>query len=480
MPGSHVLIDGNPVTSGGPAAASAVSSISINGAGTYTVNLSQFPSASFTNLSSFTIAGNGGDTLIAPVPSTNVWALSGVNAGSLTLSNGPGGLGSIGFTGVANLTGGDVGDTINLANSGSGITGAFTEEAGGSIAPDGLSISLPGNIGAFDTNGAGLTINGSSSLGTGNSVTFDGNLSTGGGALNVYADTISINTAASNVSLSTRDIAPGGDPSSANSLANSGDINFYGTNITLGSTSGFAGSANLYAQGNNGFLPGDINFTASFEAGQAIGTTGSPSAGFGSFISTSQIDLPLLPQLNDSAAAITLNNSMVMGGTVTFEAAASNYHVDTQLPALLTPTAITTTLPGYLQSFSLLGAAAASISNAQINLGVNSNIDAVDFSATASGTSDSEVSPIAVKVGVAMAIVDTTAEVTAAGHITTSLNTSLVSNAINTVAALADAGGNLAVPGSKNLATVGAAIAVGARIPNRQPRFPAAASSTPA
>ncbi len=58
-------------------------------------------------------------------------------------------------------------------------------------------------------------------------------------------------------------------------------------------------------------------------------------------------------------------------------------------------------------------------------------------------TSDAETNPISIDLGVSIAIVNTSATITAAGHITTTGDTTLDAGAMNTMAAIARAGGSL-------------------------------------
>src|SRR5207249_6472174 len=115
--------------------------------------------------------------------------------------------------------------------------GSFIIQASGL---ESSAISIPGTI---STSSGTVELLDSDSF-SGGSVSFSGRVDTQGGNLTVREDTISLDTAAGPVTLSTRRIAAGADPLIALSTGNSGDIALFGTTIRLGSASGSNGSAN--------------------------------------------------------------------------------------------------------------------------------------------------------------------------------------------------------------------------------------------
>ncbi len=403
---------------GGPVAAGLVKTLTITaGAGANTIDLSRLVSGALPSLQTASVSGGGGlDTLIAP-NQANTWTISGANQGNV---------GGIAFSSVENLTGGNSSDTFNLTSSTSVVTGTITELAGGNVTLSGSAIVLPGTI---ITQGGNLTINDTSTLGSGNSVTFKGQVYTQGGSLTIFADTIALATQSGPVTLSTRDLASvPGNPATGASVGDSGDIAFNGTTITLGSATGSKGNAGLFSQVETGsaFKAGAIDFKVSQAA--------------------SGLDVPVLPVVSANAAGITVNAGNVMGGDVTFEAEASSERADDGLLAS-TPYALHTEI-AFLENFTLLGGVAVASSSATINLGAKSSIVASSFTATAKANSVADVEPIALKLGIAIAVANTTASVNAAGQITTTGDTFLQSNAINTLIAIASTGGNLAGAGA--------------------------------
>ncbi|HEV3085369.1 MAG TPA: hypothetical protein VGY66_36785, partial [Gemmataceae bacterium] len=500
--------NGNMLTSG-PAAATAVQQIQISGGTQNNIfDLSQLTGTPLPNVTSFTVTGGGGnDTLIAPANQANSWAFTGQNQGGIgyysiaSVEQVSGGLGyaagdvltlpgggdaqltvtsvddngtvtgvdvtnggafenvtmnpvssvdasnanasganfnltfvpifsassPIGFTSIQNLTGGNVADTYYYSSASSFLTGTINELPGGNVTLAGRVISIPGTI---TTNGGALTINYANSLGSDNSVSFSGNADTEGGNLTVYADTISLDTVSGPVTLSSRHLAG----NAGLSTGNSGNIALFGNTITLGSFNGSNGNANLFSQADSPFTAGSITLTALQKAGAGTGNG---------------LNMPILPKLDSSAASITVNGAQVMGGVVTFSAAAESLHVNSD-PGASTAAKIIQTGINFLENFSLIGGWAQSDSNAQINLGASSSIVASSFSATASATSDAETAPTdIIGFGIAVAIAKTTAAVNAAGSITTTTaDASLQSFANNTLLAMANEGGNLGGAGA--------------------------------
>jgi hypothetical protein len=420
--GGQVKIDSaDPNT--GSLSATLVRQITITGgSGNNLIDLSQLTAGVLPNLQSGSIQGNGGlDTLIAP-NQPNTWYLTALNQGNLngtphfnaTTHRFVSATGGFTFQNVENLVGGNALDTFNYTSASAGVTGYLA------------------------TQGGNLTINSPSVLGTGSSLTLTSSVYTQGGNLSIYADTIYLNTLAGPVTLSTRHLAAlPGNPAADVSVGSSGNITLTGTSIVLGSSSKSKGNAQLFSQATNGFGAGSINLTVAQSGGAGLGS------GF---------TFPSLPNLNTSNASITLNATTVMGGAVTFSATAYNLHVTTTPPKSSTQTAIQTGID-FLQSFGVVGAVAASTSSATINLGSASAITATSFAATATATSDAETTSLLIKLGVAIATDNTTASVNAAGQITTTGDTVLQSNAVNTLEALASGGGNIK--------GAGAAVAIG-------------------
>ena len=281
---------------------------------------------------------------------------------------------------MQNVTSGNQTDTFTYTTANSLISGAIAAPAGGNLSFAGTSVTLEGTI---TTQGGSVTVNGTVSLFTGGSVTLQGNIDTQGGDLNVYADTISVDTQSGPVTLSTRDLAAvPGDPANDPSVGNSVAINFTGVNITLGSDSGISqGNANLYSQvkNENGttYTAGAITLTASEVAGGGTGGGFNP---------------PIIPvKLDSTTTGITLNAATVDGGDITFNADASSLHAnnDTANNQSTTPK----TLINGLEQFSLVGCVATSTATATINLGAGSAIVGDSFTANADGTSDAEGKP---------------------------------------------------------------------------------------
>jgi len=493
-----VLVNNSNMLTSGPAAATAVQQIRISGGTQNNIfDLSQLAGSPFPNATSFTVTGGGGnDTLIAPNNQPNTWTLTGQDQGSLDFLSvamatpASGGMGYAGdeiltvlggtgnssaqlsvtsvdssggvtgvsvlnggqystppdnpagvtggglsggatfnltfiavpritFSAVQNLTGGNQSDTFNYAGYGCFESGTISELPSGSINLEGSTISVPGTI---RTNGGDLTVNDPSAVNTvGTVVTINGTVDTHGGNLTVYAETIGIGFPIGPATVSTRQLAAGADPATALSTGKSGDITFLGAVITLGD------GANLFSQAKNGFVAGNITVTAVEEGGAASGNG---------------LHFPLLPlQLSDSSASIELDAARVMGGVVTFEVIAENLHVSSDPGTNNPPTTLQTGI-AFLENFDLIGTFAKSNSDAEIKLGAGSSIVADSFGARATATSDAEAAPTAIKFGIAIAYVDTTAKIEADGSISTTGDVSLQSFANNTVFAMATPGGN--------------------------------------
>ena len=448
------LVQINNATPGtGTLAVAAVTQLSISsGPGGGVIDLSQLVSGALPNLQSGQIQGSGATTLIAPLDQANTWILAGRNQGSLDLFT---------FQGVQNLTGGNQADAFTYNPSGF-VSGTISEPAGGNVTLIGSTIFLSGSLvtqggsvtvqspfpgnsftvsGSIDTQGGALTVYSGDPVGSGDFFTVSGSIYTQGGDLTVDADTIYLDTQSGPATISTRDLASvPGNQATDPSVGDSGNISLNGINITLGSATSSLGSANLYSQ---------IEQSSQFTAG-TIDLTASEAAGAGS---GSGLNFPAWPKLNSTQTSITLNTAEIEGGTVTFTAMALSLHVDTAAPDSSLPATVIQTGIDFLQNFSIIGGLAMSSSQAAIDLGAASSIVASSFTATATATSDAETQPISIKLGVAIAIVNTTAEVDAAGHIATTGDITLDSGAINTLCAIANAGGSLA--------GAGAAVAIG-------------------
>ena len=333
--GGMVLIN-NANPGSGPLAAAAVTQMSIStGPGGGTIDLSQLAGAALPNLQSGQIQGNGNTTLVAPLGQANAWTVTGANQGTL---------GVLSFQGVQNLTGGNQTDTFVYGASGS-VSGTISEPAGGSVTLVGSTIALPGTLntqggsvsvqsplpgfalnnsftasGNIETQGGAVNVFLANPVGSGDSFTLSGGIYTQGGNVSVNADTIALNTQSGPATISTRDLAATpGNPASDPSVGNSGNISLTGISITLGSTSGLAASANLYAQVDSGsqYTVGTISLTASETAGAGNGS------GF---------NFPVLPKVDITQTGITLNTAVVEGGAVTFTAIASSLHVTSAPP----------------------------------------------------------------------------------------------------------------------------------------------------
>ena len=247
-------------------------------------------------------------------------------------------------------------------------------------------------------------------------------------------ENIVVAPASTPVVISTRDIAIGGNPATAPSIGNSGDLLMTATNITLGTATN---SAALYSQATNPFTPGSITLAVLQDGG--IGT----GQGF---------SFPLLPHVLTSTATITLNNATVVGGAVTFTSETTNLQVLTAAPTSNVPTSVQTAIIG-LENLTLIAGVTVSTSTSTITLGAASSIKASSFTATTSATADAEIAPIAIKLGVAVGVDNTTSTINVAGKIDTTGDTFLQSNAVNTLSLFVNAGGNIK--------GAGAAVAVG-------------------
>ena len=399
-----------------------------------------FPLSSFTQI--HVHAGTGSDTLIVDetngnfVPSqgvqwdggdpgasdtlqivdntANTWNITSPNAGTLN--------GNITFTNVSNLIGGGTSNTLNYA-AGASISGTIS---GGSVP---LTIDDPLGtlqiLGTVTDQGGPVTLSGAN-------VDIDGNILTYGGALTVSTPgDITVDPAPATVIVSTRDIAVGADPATAPSIGNSGNIAMTGTNITLGTGTS---SAALYSQVQPGstFTPGSITLAVSQDGGEGNGS------GF---------TLPPVLHISTSTATITLNNAIVDGGVVTFTSEATNLEIDTAAPTSDTPTVVDTAID-FLKDITLIAGVSVATSTSTINLSAASSITGSSFTATTAATSDAEVEPIGIKIGVAIGVDNTTSTISVAGSINTTGDTFIQSNAVNTLSVKSDAGGNLAGAGA--------------------------------
>ncbi|MGA2254188.1 MAG: hypothetical protein ABSG53_05955, partial [Thermoguttaceae bacterium] len=440
--GGFVQIN-NAAPGTGQLAAAVVTQLSISsGPGGGTIDLSQLVTGALRDLQSGQIQGSGATTLTAPLNQANTWLLTGANQGSVDVFT---------FQGVQNLTGGNQSDSF-IYESGGSVTGTISEPAGGSVTLTGSTIAIPGALntqggnvtvqsplpglssnnsftvsGSIDTQGGALAVFLSDPVGSGDSFNVSGSIYTQGGNLTVDADNIALDTESGPATLSTRDLASvAGNQATDPSVGNSGNISLSGINITLGSDTGDEASANLYSQieQTNQFTTGTIDLTASEAAGAGTGN------GF---------NFPVLPKLDSTQTGITLNTAEVAGGAVTFTAIASSLHASSAPPGSNAAATVIQTGINYLQNFSIIGGLAVSSSQATIDLSAASSITASSFAAMATATSDAETKPISIDLGVAIAIVNTDAEVNAAGHIATTGDTTLDAGAINTMSAIANA-----------------------------------------
>ena len=429
-----VQINGaNPGTGALPVAS--VTSLSITGRNT--IDISQLESGTLPNFQSGQIQGNGTATLIGPIFQTNTWWLTGSNQGNLDgteqfdVNQDYSGIqGGYSFQGVPNFQGGQQEDDFVYLAPSAVITGSVGQSFGGTLSFSGAPITAQGLVigtqpvtleGTVITGGGSVSVNGSTALGADSSVTLQGNIYTEGGNLSVYGDTITVSNQSGNVILSTRELEDTpGNPASDPSEGNSGTISFSGTNITLGSSSSSMGSADLYSQVQSGsvYYAGAINITALQEAGAGTGT------GF---------NFPVLPEVDTSSTSITLNNAIVVGGSVSFTANAENLHATTSAPNSSTPSIIQTGI-NFLQNLQLLGGVEVSNASTTIDLSSSSTIMASSFTAMAEGLTDAESAPIAISgVDVAVVVVNNNASLTAAGNITTTGDITLDTMAKNTM-----------------------------------------------
>ena len=350
------------------------------------------------NLQSGQIQGNGVTTFIAPQNQANAWPLTGTNQGSVD---------AFAFQGVQNLTGGNQADNFTYESGASLVTGTISEPVGGSVALTGNTIAIPGTLTAqggsitvtggivgnnnFSVSGSIFTQGGNLNVYTagafGNSFTLSGSIYTQGGDLNVNADTIALDTHAGPATISTRDVLLANS-----SVGNSGNISLDGINITLGSNTGFEGTATLdsHVEAGSLFTAGTIDLTVSELAGAGTG------GGF---------NFPVLPKLDSTQTNITLNTADVTGGDVTFTAMASSLHANSAPPDSGAAATIIQTGINDLQNFSIIGGLAESSSQTAIDLSADSWIAASSFTAMATATSDAETKPTSIKLGVAIAIV---------------------------------------------------------------------------
>ena len=197
-------------------------------------------------------------------------------------------------------------------------------------------------------------------------------------------------------------------------------------------------TTNLYTQvvNNPDFHPGSITLTATQIAGAGSGT------GF---------NFPVLPKIDSSTTSITLNQAGLYGGAVTLSTSSESLHATTAVNTS-TPTSVQTGI-NFIDNLTILGGLADSTADATIDLGPDSSIVGSSFTAMSLANSDAETKPIAIKLGVAISLDTTSATLTAAGKITTTGDTTLDAGAMNTLSAIANAGGNAA--------GAGAAVAIG-------------------
>ncbi|MEM6446315.1 MAG: hypothetical protein AAF704_07085, partial [Cyanobacteria bacterium P01_D01_bin.123] len=318
-------------------------------------------------------------------------------------------------------------DTINLETLDDGFSASLTVEGDGgddtinvtsaltlqnqTLKLDAETVSIQADV---DTAGGKLDVDA-------DTATFQANVSTGGGDIDVDADTISLDTSSNSVTLSTRQIAAGGDQDTNASTGNSGAVQFDGDTITIGSETGSVGSANIYAHVEDGssFTAGDVALTVLQTAG------------------TDAFDI-LLADVDTSKVGITLNDSTVKGGDIDFTATADHGRIWEDSDGLVD--SLVETGIGFLESFQFLAGVALSTTEAKIDLGQSSAIFGTTFDAIAEATSDATTQPLIYGLGLALGIVDTTAEVIVDGDVTTTGNTFIRSGADNTLEVVADGG----------------------------------------
>ena len=423
----------NPNT--GPLPLAAVTQLSITaGPGGGTMDIGQLGNGVLPNLNSGTITGQGVTTLAAPLAQANTWTITGSDMGTV---------GIFSFQDVTNIVGGDDFDTFNYPDTNGKVSGNITELGAADMSFDGASVSLYGNI---ITHGGNISINNASAINSGGSVSLYGNIYTQGGNLTVYGDTTTVDDVGGPVTISTRDTPTvPGNQLTDQSIGNSGNISFTGVNITLGTSTNEPAqgppiqTTNFFSQvvQNTQFTPGAISMTADQMAGAGSGN------GF---------NFPVLPKLDQTSTGITLNQCGLTGGAITLTTSAESLHATTDVNTS-TPTTIQTGITNYIDNLTILGGLAESTADATINLGPDSSIVGTSLTAMAAANSDAETKPIAIKLGVAISLVTTSATLTAAGKITTTGDTTLDAGAMNTLSAIANAGGNAA--------GAGAAVAIG-------------------
>ena len=159
--------------------------------------------------------------------------------------------------------------------------------------------------------------------GIGSSVTLQGNIYTEGGNLSVYGDTITVSTQSGNVILSTRRLEDSpGNPASDPSEGNSGDHQLQRHQHHTGQLQQLDGK-------RRSLQPGSIRSSAHLLCGRTINITALQEAGAGT---GTGFNFPVLPEVDTSSTSITLNNAIVVGGSVSFTANAENLHATTSAP----------------------------------------------------------------------------------------------------------------------------------------------------
>ena len=155
--------------------------------------------------------------------------------------------------------------------------------------------------------------------------------------------------------------------------------------------------------------------------------------------------------VDHSLVAIALDDAEVRGGTVEFDALANNTRVFFDEDTLGLGDFAIEILGGIVESTSLIGGVSVSRADAFITISQSSSVVAENFDANAAALGNGTAAPIGLEIGVAVGIVETNAQRTVAGAITTTGKTTLQSRVDNTAdirgdaSALVEAGIGVAV-----------------------------------
>jgi hypothetical protein len=270
------------------------------------------------------------------------------------------------------------------------------------------------------------------------------------------------------VVFSTRDVAAGADPHSANSIGNSGNLTLTAPQILIGK------GAALLAQGNAGFQSGDIQLTAT-QTTDLTWSLGNPVAGF---------------QLNQSQAQIDIGqNAMLEGLDVSVLVKAS-----TTKHASLNSDLDPATNPSLERSISFNGStavngnAAAADSEAQATLVLESGVDVtadLGIILKADALADAEISTSGKFAGITYGRTAPTATVTVEGgaHLHAGRTVGVVADASDTIAVntkvpvLGDAG-NLSLSLAESDSTAMVDVQSGAEVQAQSAGFAAQNTTT--